>query len=691
MDHTSVNPLRGMLSALRAARQQSQESAPESGLIGLLQNVDFVPAGLQGDQTASTGDGMYADLPSLEHDAGPSTSRSTCVTSTQQSPESTVDESSDSEDDLPVLEASSSSSSPLPTQGFHSPNIRVSVTSNSTTSEAMQSDVVIPASGSPHPSTRLSARSDLSRVPSSPRVSSALEELDDGAESDSSMPSLFTVSASSDGDDDYDDTDPEWDGSDEYDGVDDSEDNHFDDNVPLTLAPLSPPSVSGAGVRVLDRQSMLTSAANGFGEISQMLNDLLERMLSVGDSLVEPRIYDAGDITRAEVLLAGLEEVSDDMVRRYEKLRRTEGEDGDGCAICRDDLIDSSIPIEPVGEAAQIISLYAALPFHHAANPVVAFSCAGKHLYHSECITPWLSCKTTCPSCRFDIDPHSLTLKKNREGPNAGMDFWGRPSRIWQPPQMESMSEWLDGEERARSCGVPRMRPQPVMQTPGPAPVTPPMQQDPPTFEDYLDAPSFSFAHDDEVDSGERLSGLADELTHPRDPEVVIPPEIIAQIAEARTHSSSVVITMPPADPQPGMIDVMQYLTTQLQTLVQSTFAATPMTFEDLASGLQAALHPASTVPYTLPEALGTHTVISTQPLAPPPPPDYNHANQDVLPHAPNAGEAHPPIQIQIDLHIEASPAAEGNFMNAMASAGLGVHEADDSSQAVSNWAEELD
>ena len=46
------------------------------------------------------------------------------------------------------------------------------------------------------------------------------------------------------------------------------------------------------------------------------------------------------DPKRAETLLKAMEVVSNDLVRRYEKLRTGDGDDVDGCAICRDDLLN---------------------------------------------------------------------------------------------------------------------------------------------------------------------------------------------------------------------------------------------------------------------------------------------------------------------------------------------------------------
>lgn len=86
----------------------------------------------------------------------------------------------------------------------------------------------------------------------------------------------------------------------------------------------------------------------------------------------ELRALDDADHTRADAILAGLEKVPTELVRRYEKLRAAEGQNADGCAICRDDLCAEE----------NIVSLYAVLPFHpEACHPeastVFAFPCAG--------------------------------------------------------------------------------------------------------------------------------------------------------------------------------------------------------------------------------------------------------------------------------------------------------------------------
>ena len=69
---------------------------------------------------------------------------------------------------------------------------------------------------------------------------------------------------------------------------------------------------------------------------------------------------------------------------------------------------------------------------------ILAFPCTGMHLFHAGCLAPWLARKTTCPTCRFDIDPGSLTLRLER--------FADRPTRQPPPPPIRMRS----GREESR-------------------------------------------------------------------------------------------------------------------------------------------------------------------------------------------------------------------------------------------------
>lgn len=171
------------------------------------------------------------------------------------------------------------------------------------------------------------------------------------------------------------------------------------------------------------------------------------------------------DPQRAETLLASMEVVSEDFVRRYEKLRMGDGGDGgvDGCAICRDNFFDKLSDASNTGSALEV----SATSSFHAQIPgdvILAFPCSGKHLFHRDCLFPWMSRKTTCPTCRFDIDPLSLTLRLfGGAGDTAPSDEEPSRSRLWRPPQVESFGEWLLAEEHARETFTSRERPQVVM------------------------------------------------------------------------------------------------------------------------------------------------------------------------------------------------------------------------------------
>ncbi|KAI1789952.1 hypothetical protein LXA43DRAFT_536721 [Ganoderma leucocontextum] len=157
---------------------------------------------------------------------------------------------------------------------------------------------------------------------------------------------------------------------------------------------------------------------------------------------------------RAETLIKCMEVVPDELVLRYEKLRSADSEGVDGCAICQDDLVSKSPDTTE-------------LEVPHA-GASLAFPCAGKHLFHTRCLSPWLAQKTTCPSCRFDIDPGRRML--------LGL------SRGWQPPLVESMRDWLAAEEKAKETGVRRGRPGVVMPE---YPAIPPPPSPPPAGADF--------------------------------------------------------------------------------------------------------------------------------------------------------------------------------------------------------------
>ena len=115
------------------------------------------------------------------------------------------------------------------------------------------------------------------------------------------------------------------------------------------------------------------------------------------------------DPERAKELMRGLEPVPEDLLDRW---FMAAGDSADAiCAICREDLneIDETLQSDGSGLAR-----------------LLALSC--RHVFHSECLGPWLARRTTCPTCRFDLDPDSLTLRV----PPAGAEAAAASERIAQ-------------------------------------------------------------------------------------------------------------------------------------------------------------------------------------------------------------------------------------------------------------------
>jgi hypothetical protein len=161
------------------------------------------------------------------------------------------------------------------------------------------------------------------------------------------------------------------------------------------------------------------------------------------------------DPRRAAIILKALEHIPSSLVIRYEQLRKgADGEDGDGCAICRDTLVtDQDSPKLPLSETEDF---FAVLPFclpRLHSDRVLAFPCQGMHLFHAGCLAPWLARKTTCPTCRFDIDPDSMTLRNQRD-PLTGQSL----AKLWSPAGGRRFTQWLMEEENRLSEECPTTR-----------------------------------------------------------------------------------------------------------------------------------------------------------------------------------------------------------------------------------------
>ncbi|PIL22665.1 hypothetical protein GSI_15357 [Ganoderma sinense ZZ0214-1] len=462
-----------MFAGLRAATTPGSRRDGESdGLLTMLSNPDFIPPPLRLDgEVPSHPPAAYEDLPPLEDDVQPSSASNVPV----------GDMLNQDGDEPPPLEADDSSpivTSPQPT--LMPPNA-VSTSSSSDSSNATSTGTPSSAQLSVSHGS-LGVRSTSGRTTSRSARTTVNAE-DDGAESDSSLPSLQSVSDSSDEEDYISESESEWDDDESLDESEGEPDiaRLVEEAQAQAIAtePLHIPTGPDPPV-ALGMLPNIGPPPNMFRNTLQSYRELLDRarvLIPDIDAHLGPppdwvaeiasRISTAGadnDLERAETLIQAMEVVSDELVLRYEKLRSTDGEDVDGCAICRDDLVDKS---PGTIEASRVLAIFALLPFPSEADTSVAFPCAGKHLFHKHCLLPWLARKTTCPSCRFDIDPHSLTLRISR-GLRDVMPITpetdpAHPPRVWQAPQVESMRDWLAAEERAKETGIPRVRPEVVM------------------------------------------------------------------------------------------------------------------------------------------------------------------------------------------------------------------------------------
>ena len=154
------------------------------------------------------------------------------------------------------------------------------------------------------------------------------------------------------------------------------------------------------------------------------------------------------DPERARKLVDGLEEVPVGLVRRMERV----GGGGDGvegvgggdgmCAICWDRLLDENVGADEIkaGKEEEIETktegpksmkatvedevedsdeppVASSLPAEKTLTQqkIVSLPCA--HVFHAECLIPWFSRPkhTTCPTCRFNIDPENLTYVSARQ------------------------------------------------------------------------------------------------------------------------------------------------------------------------------------------------------------------------------------------------------------------------------------
>ncbi|PPQ78753.1 hypothetical protein CVT25_010756 [Psilocybe cyanescens] len=123
------------------------------------------------------------------------------------------------------------------------------------------------------------------------------------------------------------------------------------------------------------------------------------------------------DPERAKKLVAGLEVVPVGLVRRLERVGGAGGGMGEeptnggdaGCAICWDKLLDGDGEGFGKDEKTDESPEAGSSDSETVQPKIVSLPCA--HVFHADCLLPWFARPrhTTCPTCRFNIDPENLT------------------------------------------------------------------------------------------------------------------------------------------------------------------------------------------------------------------------------------------------------------------------------------------
>jgi collagen type II alpha/collagen type III alpha len=169
---------------------------------------------------------------------------------------------------------------------------------------------------------------------------------------------------------------------------------------------------------------------------------------------------DTDDPERAKKLVGGLEDVPVGLIRRLERVGKASVADesenpiggglGDGgCAICwerllfetdenedsgkekgegmadqpsnAEDMDTSSVQTEfdSLSSSSQVDEPQSSTDTGRQYQRIVSLPCA--HVFHAQCLVPWFSKpkQTTCPICRFNIDPENLTYTSRAQRRNA--------------------------------------------------------------------------------------------------------------------------------------------------------------------------------------------------------------------------------------------------------------------------------
>ncbi|KAG6849049.1 hypothetical protein H0H93_011774 [Arthromyces matolae] len=205
------------------------------------------------------------------------------------------------------------------------------------------------------------------------------------------------------------------------------------------------------------------------------------------------------DPVRAKKLVDALEEVPVGLLRRLEALSGKiigedggSGNEGDGmgagdcsCAICWDRLLDGEGGFTVQGDQDNADVEAETSRMVSSSDPsqpkIVTLPCA--HVFHAACLVPWFSRprQTTCPTCRFNIDPERLTARRPQRMPWPWQPMFQTPPPPPQGPQQQAQFADAGGAEmrerllqflRNGNAGVPPATNETAAQPEGSAPAS---------------------------------------------------------------------------------------------------------------------------------------------------------------------------------------------------------------------------
>ncbi|TBU45529.1 hypothetical protein BD309DRAFT_1017762 [Dichomitus squalens] len=134
------------------------------------------------------------------------------------------------------------------------------------------------------------------------------------------------------------------------------------------------------------------------------------------ESLLDPE--GGGFEGNAELAKAEAEAAREDAASQQARESSMEVDDSPSAPVAGSSTASSSEPSKSEATSSPV-----SVPGELQHPKIVGLPCA--HAFHATCLLPWFSKpgRTTCPSCRFDIDPDSLTYQarplRARHGPQA--------------------------------------------------------------------------------------------------------------------------------------------------------------------------------------------------------------------------------------------------------------------------------